>query len=217
MVCCKSRAAGEKWASLWGNHNNTIKYIITDNGRHTVCLTHFTGNINSNGEKEHWNLVKWGTERKRWAERKKQNKRQREMVTADESNTVSECLSLPVESSCRPTSNDSLSVWDLDVFKQARYCEATKLPRWKLSHALDLVTLLSIWVIFESINRNMTLFCFDQFWARSHHRTEGMPQEDGVTVQQCLVSTALCCLLGQFTHKKHTKTCQNKLSRAKKW
>lgn len=29
---------------------------------------------------------------------------------------------LPVESSCRPTSKDSLSVWDLDVFKQARYC-----------------------------------------------------------------------------------------------
>ena len=29
---------------------------------------------------------------------------------------------LPVESSCRPTSKDSLSVCDLDVFKQARYC-----------------------------------------------------------------------------------------------
>lgn len=29
---------------------------------------------------------------------------------------------LPVESSCSPTSKDSLSVCDLDVFKQARYC-----------------------------------------------------------------------------------------------
>lgn len=29
---------------------------------------------------------------------------------------------LPVESSCSPTSKDSLSVCDLEVFKQARYC-----------------------------------------------------------------------------------------------
>lgn len=29
---------------------------------------------------------------------------------------------VPVECSCRPTSNDSLSVRDLDVFKQVRYC-----------------------------------------------------------------------------------------------
>lgn len=32
---------------------------------------------------------------------------------------------LPVESSCRPTSKDSLSVCDLDVFRQARYCVVT--------------------------------------------------------------------------------------------
>lgn len=37
--------------------------------------------------------------------------------------------------------------------------------------------------------------------AVSYHRAEGMPQEDGVSVQQSLVSAALCCL--QST-KKHT-------------
>lgn len=44
------------------------------------------------------------------------------------------------------------------------------------------------------------LFIWSQFCARSHHRTEGVQQEDGVTIQQCFVSTTLCCLLRQFTH-----------------
>ena len=43
-------------------------------------------------------------------------------IGEDESKQWERLTLLPVESSCSPTSKDSLSVCDLDVFKQARYC-----------------------------------------------------------------------------------------------
>lgn len=107
---------------------------------------------------------------------------------AEGNQTVCKLSCLPVESSCSPTSKDSLSVCDLDVFKQARY--------W-VGETERAVT-----------HNQKQRRCFpprppgcspDGNAVRSYHGAEGVPQEDGVSVQEGLVSTALRCL--QIAHK----------------
>lgn len=78
-------------------------------------------------ERERERLSERSRQRDRGTKTETDKERQRrvgmkEKKEEDKSKLYQSCFFLPVESSCRPTSKDSLSVCDLDVFKQARYC-----------------------------------------------------------------------------------------------
>lgn len=68
---------------------------------------------------------------------------------------------LPVESSCRPTSKESLSVCDLDVFKQARYCGQHTHQTTKDRAVIRFLYLTK--VIFDIPYKSTVIICRDLF------------------------------------------------------
>lgn len=87
---------------------------------------------------------------------------------------INSSYSPPVECSCRPTSNDSLSVRERDVFKQVKY--------WR-ERRDQLSGLITHYVLIMS--------------AGTHHVTEGVAKEDGMTIEKGPVSTPLTGLTGR--------------------
>lgn len=86
-------------------------------------------------------------------------------------------IQAPVESSCRPTSKASLSVSDLDVVKQLRYCTM----RWDDQTILVSVTTSSHEGVFQK----------GAYWDVTHHAWVCVSEQDGVAVQQRPVTSAL--------------------------